>query len=78
MKSKVVIPVALTTLLFGTTAIANSVETQELTEIQKQHVQFIEQGKSHKEAYKALDLKVEYNASASQSRTPCKRMVRGL
>ncbi len=78
MKTKAVIPVALSTLLFGTTAIANSVETQELTEIQKQHAQFIEQGKSHKEAYRALDLNVEYNASSSQSRTPCKRMIRGL
>lgn len=78
MKTTYTLPLALSAALFATTAMAAPNSSPASTQVQKQYSQYIEQGKSYKDAYQALQLEIAYETAAMQSATPCKKMVRGL
>ena len=78
MKKLTIIPLAISASLFATTAIASNADNMNISEIQKQYSQHVENGKSYKDAYQALQYEIAYETAAMQSATPCKKMVRGL
>lgn len=78
MKNVTVLSLALAFAFFGSSAIANNVDSKPMSEIQKQYSQHVENGKSYKDAFQALQFEIAYETAAMQSATPCKKMVRGL
>lgn len=78
MKKMTTLPLILALGLFGTQALASSNDLQSQSAIQQQYSQYVEQGKSIKDAFHALQLEIAYETAAMQSATPCKKMVRGL
>lgn len=78
MKKLTVLPIALAMTLFGTTAVASSANSNNVNDIQKQYSQHVENGKSYKDAFQALQFEIAYETAAMLSATPCKKMVRGL
>lgn len=78
MKTTITLPLALSMAIFGGSAMAATDSGNKASEVQKQYSQYIEQGKSYKDAYQALQLEIAYETAAMQSATPCKKMVRGL
>lgn len=53
-------------------------ETKQVAPIQQQYSQYVEKGKSFKDAYAALAYEIAYETASVQSKQPCRTMVRGL
>lgn len=70
------------TMIFGVsssvTALAASTDNDDLRVIQNQYSQYVENGKSYKDAYEALAYEIAYETAAVQAKKPCRKMVRGL
>lgn len=71
------LPIALSLTVMSTSALA-ATEMSTQSEVQQQYSQYVEQGKTYKDAFHALQLEIAYETAAAQSATPCKKMVRGL
>lgn len=66
--------VAFITLPLPAIAVDNSASSA----IQAQYENFVQQGKSYKDAFEALQYEIAYETASVQSKSPCKKMVRGL
>jgi len=77
MKTTIALPVALSVALFSTNAMS-AVDNSKHTEAKQQYSYYIEQGKTYKDAFQALQYEIAYETAAMLSSTPCKKMIRGL
>lgn len=48
------------------------------SEIQQQYEKQLNQGKSYKDAFEALQYEIAYEQAAVHSKSPCRKLVRGL
>lgn len=73
------LPIGLALFAFSTASSANQpMAVAEKPEILKEYEMQLEQGKSYRDAFQALQYEIAYEQAAVQSKSPCRKMVRGL
>ena len=82
MKSLIINRIILSSFLlfaFASTSYANQFNTTEAhQQAKQQYLQYVENGKTFKDAYAALAYEIAFEKSSVQAKSPCRKMVRGL
>lgn len=71
-----------TAVLIGIMAISTSaMAQQQLADsslVQQKYQMYLDQGKTYRDAFEALQYEIAYEQAAVQSKSPCRKLVRGL
>jgi len=77
MKNLTLITLVTAALAFNTNAMAKD-NHQENTLVQQQYQMQLDKGKNFRDAFEALRYEIAYEQAAVQSKSPCRKLVRGL
>lgn len=77
MKKTSLALVIISSLLLSSNAISMEQKPGQ-SEIQQQYEKQLNQGKSYKDAFEALQYEIAYEQAAVHSKSPCRKLVRGL
>lgn len=65
-------------LSYMSTAMAVDNNMTDTDGVKQQYAQFINQGKTYRDAFEALQYEIAYEQAAVQAKSPCRKLVRGL
>lgn len=72
-----VLIVALLFFAFGSTASASETPKTKI-QIMQEYRGYVENGKTYKDAFEALQYEIAYESAAVHAKSPCRKLVRGL